>query len=105
MMTATARTHRTRLSPRPPSTFAPRPILQRNVWPQVLTTIKAYPVETDVVIVTNKPRHMLNYRSSFFSDDATFRVVNSENKSDPYGLAWAHRDIATTAMAEGKAPC
>jgi len=69
----------------------------------VLSTIKAYPIETDVVIVTNKPRHMLNYRSSFFGDDATFRVVSSENKSDPYGLAWAHRDIATKAMAEGEA--
>ena len=75
-----------------------------NGWSQVLSTIKAYPVETDVVIVSNKPRHMLNYRSSFFGDETTYRVVSVDNASDPYGLAWAHRDIATKAMAAGQAP-
>ena len=85
----------------PPCTMSPP---ERSACSQVLSTIKAYPVKTDVVIVTNKPRHMLNYRSSFFGDDTTYRVVFSNNKSDPFGLAWAHRDIATKAMAEGEAP-
>ena len=59
-------------------------------------------METDIIVVTNKPNRMLNYRRGIFDDAPIYQVVGIDNKSDPYGMTWAHRDIATKAMAEGE---
>jgi hypothetical protein len=79
----------------------PLSVLLRTAPLQVLTTVKAYPVETDIVIVTNKPNRMHNYRRGVFDDASIYQVVGVDNRTDPYGMTWAHRDIATKAMAEG----
>ena len=47
---------------------------------------------------------MLNYRSATFDAEPIFQIVGFTNESDPYGMTWAHRDIATKAMAEGAFP-
>ena len=70
---------------------------------KVMGNLGSYPTKTDIVIVTNKPDALRNWRDhSAMVDGRTFRVHGAEDVGlNPLDLAWRHRDVATEAMATG----
>ena len=56
---------------------------------------------TDLVIITNVPDQLANWRDSNTLVRSAFRVHGAANLSDPLKLAWVHRDVAEAALAAG----
>ncbi len=56
---------------------------------------------TDLLIITNAPEQLANWRDSNTLVRGAFRVHGAASLTDPLKLAWVHRDVAEAALAAG----